>query len=343
MNIKKMVYLSIQVRVLLSQRGFGGSILKPMVKKKPYGDGLRQQLIESAKDRLYHFLLDFGTVRGALLHGTRMINEMRANHELGPLETLVLGHAYIAAALMSVNLKGTDRLKLHVECSGPVKGLAVEANAFGEVRGYLLQNPIPVETPEEGPQLSPLFGQGVLTVTRFLQEAKQPFSGQVSLDYGSLAQDLAHYFVLSEQTPSSFHLSLKFDARGEVIGAGGLFLQVMPGAEEQAVVRIEELVRQLPSVGEAFSDNQEAEAMIQEWFAPLSPLVLGNRRVAFMCHCSERRFRRFLAALPADELADILAKGPLPVVTTCFNCNTAYSHSREEIERMYWEVASESS
>ena len=72
-----------------------------------------------------------------------MVNEMRANHELGILETLVLGHAYIAAGLMSASLKGNDRLSLQVDCSGPIKGLVAETNAFGEVRGYLKQVPHP--------------------------------------------------------------------------------------------------------------------------------------------------------------------------------------------------------
>jgi molecular chaperone Hsp33 len=308
-----------------------------MIKKVPEGESLRRRIEESVKDRLYHFLLDYGSVRGALLHGTRLVGEMRANHELGPLETLVLGHAYVGAALMSVNLKGTDRLKLQVQCSGPVRGLAVEANAFGEVRGYLAEVPIPAEAPVDPADLTPLFREGVLTVTRYLADAKQPFSGQVALERRSLAENLTHYFLASEQAGSVIHLSVRFDARGEVLGAGGLFLQVLPGAEESAVDRLEELVNALPSVGAAFAEGLPAEELLAEWFAPMNPLLLGNRRVAFMCHCSAQRFGRFMGALPRDELADMLEKGPFPVVTTCFNCNSQYDFSRGEIERLYQE------
>jgi molecular chaperone Hsp33 len=130
-----------------------------LIKRTPEGESLRSRLEQSVKDRLYHFLLDYGAVRGALLHAGRLVGEMRANHELGPLETLVLGHAYIGAALMSVNLKGDDRLKLQVHCSGPARGLSVESNAFGEVRGYLggadpPWRPWTLRT-------SPLFGEGI--------------------------------------------------------------------------------------------------------------------------------------------------------------------------------------
>jgi molecular chaperone Hsp33 len=308
-----------------------------MIKRIPEGESLRHRLESSVKDRLYHFLLDYGAVRGALLHAGRLVNEMRANHELGPLETLVLGHAYIGAALMSVNLKGTDRLKLRVECSGPVRGLSVEANAFGEVRGYLAEVPIPVRAPVDPEELAPLYGEGVLTVTRCLADAKHPFSGQVALERRGLAENLTHYFLASEQAGSVFQLSVRLDSRGQVQGAGGLFLQVLPGAEPPSLDRLEGLARGLPSVGAAFAEGLPAEQLLAGWFAPMNPLLLGSRRVAFMCHCSAQRFGRFLGALPREELADMLEKGPFPVVTTCSNCNSRYSFSRGEIERLYRE------
>jgi molecular chaperone Hsp33 len=309
-----------------------------VIKKHPAGDSLRRRLEENARDRVYQFLLDYGTVRGALVHGTRLVREMRVNHELDVLETLILGQAYVAAALLSVNLKGSDRLKLQVHCSGPLKGLSAEANAFGEVRGYLLASPLPLSGPVDPADLSALYGKGVLSVTRYLEQARQPFSGQVNLEHGSLARDLARYFLVSEQTPSSVHLSVKFDGTGEVVGAGGLFLQAMPGADARVVERIDSLARALPSLGSSFAEGTAAEELLAGWFQPFSPLILGDRRVAFMCHCSARRFGRFLGALPREELEDMLRKGPFPVVTTCWNCNSQYSFPREEIERLAQEA-----
>ena len=131
-----------------------------MIKKRPYGKDLKARLKAAAKDRLYHFTLSGGIIRGAILHATRMINEMRGNHELGILETLVLGHAYMAASLMCATLKGDERIGLKIDCTGPVKGLYVEANAFGEVRGYLKNVPIPMEKPLESFDLVPFFRGG---------------------------------------------------------------------------------------------------------------------------------------------------------------------------------------
>jgi molecular chaperone Hsp33 len=185
-----------------------------MQKKKPYGDTLKEQLLAGARDRLYNFLLSDGAVRGAILNGTRMVNEMRANHELGILETLVLGRAYLGAGLMSASLKSNDRIALKFDCSGPIKGLVVEANAFGEVRGYLKNVTIPITKPMEDFDLSPFFGAGFLSVTKHLEDAKHPFTGKVMLKYGNIAQDLANYYLTSEQIPTAFNLSIKFDKEG---------------------------------------------------------------------------------------------------------------------------------
>jgi len=306
-----------------------------MMKKSPLGTNLKEQLLAAAKDRLYHFTLAKDTIRGIILHGTRMVHEMRANHELGVLETLVLGHAYLGAALMSATLKGNDRLSLLIECSGPIKGLVVESNAFGEVRGYLKQIPIPLEKPLESFDLSPFFGAGFLTVIRHLESAKQPFSGKVVLKYGNLAQDLAHYYVTSEQIPTALHLSIRFDREGNLLGAGGLLIQALPGADEEIIMAMEEKMQTLPSLGTDFSNGILPEHILIEGFKPHAPRIIANRRIEFMCHCNEPGVKRLLMMLPKTDLSDILEKGPFPLEMRCHHCNTSYEFGREVIEEIY--------
>lgn len=306
-----------------------------MKKIKLYGNSLKGQYRAGARDRIATFLLADGAVRGAILGGTRMVNEMRANHGLGILETLVLGRAYLGIGLIAADLKGDDRVALQINCSGPIKGLSVEANAFGEVRGYLKRVPIPVDAPVEDFDLSRFFGAGILSVTKHLQSAKQPFTGQVELRHGNIAQDLAHYFLTSEQIPTAFNLSIKFDREGEVVGAGGLFLQAMPGAADRLTAELETRVLSLPSLGEVFSGERMPEAVAQEAFADYAPRILSDRRVEFMCHCSRERLQRLLVLLPVHELKDLRDSGPFPLQMHCHNCNTAYEFSREEIQEIY--------
>jgi len=264
-----------------------------------------------------------------------MVNEMRANHELGILETLVLGRAYLGAGLMSADLKSDDRISIKFDCSGPIKGLVVEANAFGEVRGFLKQVPIPLDKPMESFDLSPFFGAGFLSVTKYLEDAKQPFTGQVMLKHGNIAKDLANYYLTSEQVPTAFNLSIKFDTAGQVTGAGGLFLQAMPQADDELAGDMEERVTSLPSLGEVFTEEKDPEALVAAAFKGYSPRLLANRRIEFMCHCNPERVRNLLMMLPIEELKDIRDKGPFPVEINCHYCSTPYQFTQEDIVAIY--------
>ena len=308
-----------------------------MQKKKPYGDTLKEQLRAGARDRLHNFIVADGAIRGVIMNGTRMVNEMRANHELGILETLVLGRAYLGIGLMSSDLKSNDRVSLKIDCSGPIKGLVVEANAFGEVRGFLKRVPIPIDKPMESFDLSPFFGAGFLSVTKSIEDAKQPFTGQVMLKYGNIAKDLANYYLKSEQVPTAFNLSIKFDTDGQVTGAGGLFLQAMPQADDDLADSMEARVKSLPSLGEVFTGEEDPQALVTTAFKDYSPRFLANHRIEFMCHCNQERVRSLLTMLPIDELKDIRDNGPFPVEINCHYCNTPYQFEKEDIREIYGE------
>lgn len=309
-----------------------------MIKKQMQHTSLKDQLISRANDRLYTFLLDEGNIRGAMVNATLMVNEMRTNHALGILETLVLGHGFIGAALMSGTLKGHDRIVIEIDCSGPIKGLKVETNAFGEVRGFLKNVPIPVSKPLESFNLSPFFGAGFLTVTKYLEDAKHPFKGQVALQHGSIAKDLTHYYLTSEQIPTSMNLSIQFDADGHVTGAGGLFLQVLPGADEKTLISLENLIGKLSSIGKSLSDGKHPEDFIRETFATYSPDIIGGDRVEFMCHCSKDRITDYFLMFSVADLRDILENGPFPVEVSCHYCNSAYYYEKDEIQHIYDKV-----
>lgn len=306
-----------------------------MIKKQIYGDTLKEQLLASARDRSYNFILRDGTVRGVMVNGTRMVNEMRANHELGILETMVLGRGYLGAILMAGNLKGEDRIRIQIDCSGPIRGLSVEANAYGEVRGYLKNEVIPVEQPLESFDLSRFFGAGLLSVTRYLEDAKQPFTGKVALQYGNLAKDLAYYYLTSEQIPTAFNLSIQYDPQGRVVGAGGLLLQTLPAVRDSVVSDLESLVRNFPSLGLEFSEQRDAEDIIRAVFADHRPRILDNRRIEFFCRCNKDRVHNILMMLPLEELQDLAENGPFPVELRCHHCSTRYYFDPEEIRRIY--------
>ena len=288
-----------------------------------------------AADGMDVFLLKGGTVRGSLLQGTRLVNQMRRNHELGILETILLGQSYLAAGLLTSQMKSRDRLAISLETTGPAGGLTVESNVHGEVRGYLKNAPIAVDAPVDSFDLAPFIESGTLTVTRFPQGARQPYSGQVELWYRSIAKDLAHYFVVSEQTPTAFKLSIKFDGDGRVVGAGGLFLQRMPDSSDEDVLELEEAVSKVPSIGEELADGETPAHLIHRFFEDFDAEIVGSRSVEFSCSCSKGRFARFIEGMSSAEIRGIIDSGPFPMETTCWNCNTTYSFTLKEVESLY--------
>jgi molecular chaperone Hsp33 len=305
-----------------------------MIKKDIFNQDVKARFKAASKDRIYRFVMADKKIKGAVVHATLMVNEMRANHELGPVETLILGQAYVACALLCTTLKGDDRISLNIECSGPVKGLDVEANGYGEVRGFLKTPQIAASDPARVRSLSSLFGAGFLTVTRYLEDFRHPYSGRIHLAHGTIAEDLAAYFLESEQIPTALNLSVAFDDHQQVTGAGGIFLQAMPGADPDSVAVAENMLRQIESPGQVFARGESAENMILETFAPLSPRLLGQCRVAFFCRCSRKQMQGHLKNLSADVRTDIVQHGPFPLEIRCHHCNSVYRFTREDLCRI---------
>ena len=191
---------------------------------------LLEHLSSIEKDGMSIFVMADGRIRGALFNGSRFVNDMRAQHGLGILETMVLGQACLCGALMIPTMKGREHLTFRYDTNGPAAGFSVEADSSGTVRGFLLQNPIPIDKPLESWDLSPFFGPGTVSVTRMQEGNKVPQTGTTEILFKNIAQDLTWYFQQSEQIQTAFNTSIMMDRAGRVTGAGGLFLQVMPDA-----------------------------------------------------------------------------------------------------------------
>ena len=286
-------------------------------------------------DGMSLFMLENKSIRGALLNGTEMVARMKANHELGIMESLILGHAYLGAGLISRMLKGEDRIVLSVECGGPVKGLSVEVNAAGNIRGYLKESHLQIDHEPDSFDTSPFFGPGFLSVTKHIAGNGNPFTGQVMLEHGTLAKDLVHYFHTSEQIRTAVILSVFFDRQGEVSGAGGLFLQAMPEAGDEALKKIENGIIQMPSLGKYFAAGNKRKDFIDNHFSGFGPEYTEEQEVRFYCSCSKERFSAFLSSISDNEKMSILTDKDFPLKTTCFNCNTTYEFPEKEIHTLF--------
>lgn len=305
-----------------------------MIKARITDNILLEHLLSIPDDKREIFLLSNGHFRLSAVSTTHMVNEARYNHNAGLLESYILSEGYTAGALLSSEVKGNDRIQLSIECGGSIKGMSIEAWASGAVRGYIFNNPIPLKEPLKSLDTNELFGPGFLSITKILEGAKTPFTGQIMMEYGNLSKDLALYYTQSAETPSAFDLATDYDREGRITGAGGLFVQALPECSDTEKEDVSKIFENLPKLGKFLSDKGDIRDYVFSAFSSLNPEHLAHSPIGFSCPCSRSAMERYLLSMPEKEKKEILS-GEFPLEAECFNCGTKYSFSREELEKLF--------
>jgi molecular chaperone Hsp33 len=322
-----------------------------MIQKKITDSVLLKHLTTIERDGMTVFIMADGQFRGAFYNGTEMVNQMRANHNLGILETLVLGQAELCAALLIPTMKGREHVTFRYDTNGPAAGFSVEADSSGYVRGFLFQDPIPVDKPLENWDLAPFFGEGTVTVSRLREGMKTTQTGTVEIRFRNIAQDLTWYFAQSEQIHTAINTSIQFDKEGRVTGAGALFLQAVPetggnskfsaqtairtedlSLKEDLLNRVENALRAAPSPGTWFSEGGKREDVIYGLFREFSPSAVLDRDILFNCPCSHEHFSESIQHLPEAELKSIFNDEKDSLEVVCHNCGSIYYIKKSELK-----------
>lgn len=319
-----------------------------MIKAKIDAD-LQKYLDTLEADGLKVFTAANGRIRGAIFHGTRFVNQLRAQHNLGILETYILGQASLCAAMSIPMMKDKEHVVIKYEGIGPVQGYSVEADSTGYVRGYLYNDHIPVKSELEDWNLTPFMGPGSFTFSRVHKDDKYPQSSTVDVDGDNIAKDFATYFAQSEQINTAFNSSIQFDKQGRVIGAGAMYIQVMPKTggtagdgggtdshaeesieEEKLLTGVENAFKACPSLGLLYSEKEvDSEDIVIGLFREFSPVITVTRDIIFDCPCSEDKFIGYLKTLPPQQLKEMLEESKDSIQIECRNCGSVYNISKE--------------
>lgn len=322
-----------------------------MIKKEIEDKELYEFLQTLEEDKLRIFTMAEGRVRGALFHGTRFVNQLRAQHNLGILETYILGQASLCGALTIPMMKDMEHTAIKFEGNGPAQGYSVEASSTGFVRSFLFNEHIQLDKPLESWDLNPFLGEGTITFSRIHKDDKYPQSSTVEVNSGNIATDFATYFAQSEQINTAFNSSIQFDKQGRVIGAGAMYLQIMPktggtakvgsqvdshaeetAEDEDLLRRVENAFKACPSLGLLYSEKQvDSEDIIIGLFREFSPTISLTRDVIFDCKCNEEYYINYLRTLPKEQIEDIKKNGPDPLEIICRNCGSIYKIPVEKI------------
>lgn len=288
------------------------------------------------KDYIIRATAAGGTVRAFAAITTELTDEGRKLHELSPVATAALGRTLTAAAMMSVMLKGEgDKLTIQIKGDGPLGGIVVAADSHANVRGYV-HNPV-VDLPLNRfgkIDLRTAVGLGYINVIKDMG-LKEPYVGFADLVSGEIADDLTYYFATSEQVPSTVALGVLMDANG-VTSAGGFIIQLMPGAEEETVEKLEKRLVEFSSISKLLAEGVTPEQILERLLGDMELKFVDKLPARYQCNCSQERMERNLISIGRDDLMEILEdkKG---AELECHFCNRKYTFTNEDIERLILE------
>ncbi len=264
-----------------------------------------------------------------------IVSEIERIHKPSAVVTAAIGRLSIAASLMGIGLKGDDdTLTVRLNGDGPAGAIIAVADSRGNVKSYV-SNPI-VEIPLNQYGKLDVAGavgkNGTLSVVKDLG-LKEPYSGQVPIVSGEIAEDIASYFAVSEQIPTVCGLGVLVNPDLSVKAAGGYLIQLLPFADDSCIDILENNVKTLPSVTQMLSSGVTSEEMALKVLEGLESNVLDELNCKYKCDCSKERVEKALISLGRDELTK-MAEEEEKIEVCCHFCDKKYYFTRDEIIRL---------
>ena len=284
-------------------------------------------------DEIVRAMTGDGLVKAVAITGRDMVERARNIHTLLPIATAALGRTMLGASMMGDMLKEQNgALTLQIKGGGPLGTILAVSDCQGNVRGYV-QNPH-VDLIESEPgkmNVGAAVGEtGTLTVIKDIG-LKEPYIGSIGMFTGEIADDLAMYFVESEQIPTACALGVLVGVDQSVTSAGGYLIQLLPGATEDIITKIEAGVRKLGPVSRALEGGMDAEDLIKAVLSDFEVTILEKHPVEYRCYCSQDRVTRALISMGREELSSLIEEQG-EAHLTCQFCDKVYDYSKEELE-----------
>ena len=295
-------------------------------------------------DQLIRATAAEGGIRAVGVITTRLTEEARVRHKLSYVATAALGRTMSAGLLLASNMKRAEsRINIRIKGNGPLEGILVDAGLDGTVRGYV-GNP-DIELPPNSKGKLDVGGavghDGYLYVVRDVGYG-YPYSSTVELVSGEIGDDLTHYLITSEQTPSALVLGVFVGAEG-VTAAGGILIQVLPKAarDEALVQTLESRVAGLAGFTPLLQAGKTLPEILEGLLGDMGLEILPETQlVRFHCSCSFKRVLGALKMLGEAELQDMIEKDD-GAEATCHFCGQVYQASSDELEKLISDLKAE--
>ena len=286
-------------------------------------------------DRIVRAISTDGMVQAAAICSRDLTERARQIHKTLPVATAALGRTLAAASMMGNALKSDGAsLTLQFKGGGPLGTVLAVSDNEGNVRGYVTNPHVDIPLRKDGKlDVGTAVGhEGTLTVIKDLH-MKEPYVGTIDLLGGEIAEDVAGYFVESEQIPTACALGVLVDRDQSVKAAGGYLIQLMPGAAEDTIAKEEGGIMAAGAVSAILEKNDDPEAMLRTVMSDFDLKILETCPVEYRCYCSRERVERALISLGREELEQMLSEqGGCQL--TCQFCDAVYEFTAEDIQRL---------
>src|SRR5690625_870966 len=248
-----------------------------------------------------------GMVRAYAAITTNLVEEARKRQDTWATASAALGRTLTITSMMGAMLKGEDTLTVKVEGNGPLGAIITDGNANGKVRGYVLHPHVDFPLNEHGKlDVRRAVGtEGTLSIVKDLG-LKDYFTGQVPIVSGEISEDFTYYFANSEQTPSAVGAGVLINPDHSVLAAGGFIIQLMPGADEDLITKLEHAISTFPSISTLIEEGNNPEQILQRLFADEEVQVLEKMDIQFKCKCSKERMKNAIKGLGKEEITSMI-------------------------------------
>ena len=264
----------------------------------------------------------------------QMVEDARRAHDTTPVCTAALGRLLTGGVMIGSMLKEDKALvTIQIRGDGPAGGLTVTADSHFHAKGYV-NNPhvqIPLK-PNGKLDVSGAIGKGTLTVIRDIG-LKEPYVGTIQMPSAEIAEDLTLYFAESEQIPSSVGLGVLVDRDWSVRQAGGFILQLMPGAGDEVIDRLEKKIAGLRSVTDRLEQGMLPEDILGELIGDFGLQITQKHEVSFACSCSRERIEKALISIGPEDVTEMIEEGK-PIEVGCQFCGKQYRFGVEDLRRI---------
>ncbi len=289
----------------------------------------------SLADTLIRAMTRDGFVKITAVDTTQITRRAREIHKTTAVATAALGRLLTAVSMIGNMQKSEDgSVTLIIKGGGPLGTLLATSDPAGNPRGYVENPQVELIEKHQGKlDVGAAVGsQGTLTLIRDLN-MKEPYVGTVELVGGEIAEDIAAYYVESEEVPTVCALGVYMNRDQTVAVAGGYLLQLLPGAPEHLIDCLEVGVQNAGNITTLMQEGLSPKQIILRVLNGMDVEFLEEQEICYKCYCSRDRVESTIISLGEKELREIIDAGE-PITVGCQFCDVTYTFTPDELIKL---------